>query len=136
MPFVYATHSRYFFLYFFSSVYQNVSISSMQHSFFIHMNACIYSSKKICAMNFISIFLSLAMISHFSTTGDDFVIHSMCAQNVLCSTFMRQRGIHLQFIYSHSTSPSRFHSLTSAAPVSVSHFNFPLQHFSMATTCC
>lgn len=78
----------------FSSVYQNVSSSSMQHSFFIHIVSVL---RKICAMDLIFL---LSRDDHaFFMQPVTTLLFILCAHNVLCSAFIQQRGIHLQFIF-------------------------------------
>lgn len=81
-------------LFSFSSVYQNVSSSSMQHSFFIHIVSVL---RKICAMDLIFL---LSRDDHaFFMQPVTTLLFILCAHNVLCSAFIQQRGIHLQFIF-------------------------------------
>lgn len=101
---LYTTIRNAFSLFYFS-VYQNVS-SSMHSYIWMCMDSLHFWThafilmENIFAMDFFSHSFSLSRDDlAFFASVDDFVIHSMCAHNVLCSAFIQQRGIHLLFIF-------------------------------------
>lgn len=106
---LYTTIRNAFSLFYFHFIFL---FTKMSHHRCIHISECVWIRSISERMHLflwrtslrwifslILFFLFLAMISYFFASVDDFVIHSMCAHNVLCSAFIQQRGIHLLFIF-------------------------------------
>lgn len=86
----------------------------MQHSFFIRISLHFWAFvffflEKICAMDFFCARSRWSRIFYMQPATN--LLFILCAHNVLCSAFVQQREIHLQFIFplhhSHSLSCSQ-----------------------------